>query len=116
MFSYIINNDDTIISCQNVKVKYDETGVPVTGASAFMTYHTVMRTSQQFHEALRVARSIADNITRTLNLVEKDGKMVPGDTRYEVFPYRSASHISMSIYCRCMNLKLNCLPPNLVEN
>uniref|UniRef100_A0A6A7FZJ5 Niemann-Pick C1 protein-like n=4 Tax=Hirondellea gigas TaxID=1518452 RepID=A0A6A7FZJ5_9CRUS len=72
---------------QNVKISYDESGNPVTAASAFMTYHTVMRTSKQFYEAMRVARSIAENITRTLNLVEKDGKFVPGDTNYEVFPY-----------------------------
>lgn len=71
-----------------MKVRYDESGNPVTGASAFMTYHTVMRSSQQFYEAMRVARSIAENITRTLNLVDKDGVAVPGDTVYEVFPYR----------------------------
>lgn len=73
---------------QSVKVKYDESGNPVTGASVFMTYHTVLRNSRQFYESLRAARAIADNITRTLNLVEKDGKLVPsGETKYEVFPY-----------------------------
>ncbi|XP_042239524.1 NPC intracellular cholesterol transporter 1-like [Homarus americanus] len=73
---------------QGVKIRYDESGNPVTGASVFMTYHTVMRNSKQFYEALRAARAIADNITRTLNLVEKDGKLVPsGETKYEVFPY-----------------------------
>ncbi|MPC37079.1 Niemann-Pick C1 protein [Portunus trituberculatus] len=73
---------------QSVKIHYDESGNPITGASVFMTYHTVLRNSYQFYEALRSARAIADNITRTLNLVEKDGKLVPsGETRYEVFPY-----------------------------
>lgn len=73
---------------QSVKINYDESGNPITGASMFMTYHTVLRNSRQFYEALRSARAIADNITRTLNLVEKDGKLVPsGETRYEVFPY-----------------------------
>lgn len=72
-----------------MKIRYDESGNPVTGASVFMTYHTVMRNSRQFYEALRAARAIADNITRTLNLVEKDGKLVPsGEMKYEVFPYR----------------------------
>lgn len=74
---------------QSVKIHYDESGNPVAGASMFMTYHTVLRNSQQFYEALRSARAIADNITRTLNLVERDGKLVPsGETKYEVFPYR----------------------------
>ena len=74
---------------QTVKVLYDEDGNPISGASAFMTYHTVMKSSRQFYEALRSARSIADNITRTLNLVEKDGELVPsGDMKYTVFPYR----------------------------
>lgn len=73
---------------QSVKVHYDDSGNPVTGANVFMTYHTVMRTSHHFYEALRAARAIADNITRTLNLVEKDGVLVPsGETKYEVFPY-----------------------------
>ncbi|KAK3863989.1 hypothetical protein Pcinc_030288, partial [Petrolisthes cinctipes] len=74
---------------QSVKIHYDESGNAVTGASMFMTYHTVLRNSQQFYEALRSARSIADNITRTLNLVEdEEGHLVPsGETRYEVFPY-----------------------------
>ncbi|KAK7065979.1 NPC intracellular cholesterol transporter 1, partial [Halocaridina rubra] len=73
---------------QSVKVRFDESGNPVTGASVFMTYHTVLRNSKQFYEALRAARAIADNITRTLNLVEKDGRLVPsGETKYEVFPY-----------------------------
>ena len=70
-------------------MRYDESGNPVTGASVFMTYHTVLRNSSQFYESLRAARAIADNITRTLNLIEKDGKLVPsGETKYEVFPYR----------------------------
>ena len=72
-----------------MKILYDASGNPVVGASMFMTYHTVMRESHHFYEALRSARQIADNITRTLNLVEKDGQLVPsGETRYEVFPYR----------------------------
>lgn len=50
-----------------------------------MTYHTVMRTSKQFYEALRSARSIADNITRTLN-ARLNGSTAK--TSYEVFPYR----------------------------
>lgn len=73
---------------QSVKIRTDESGNPLTGASAFMTYHTVLHNSLQFTDALKSARSIADNITRTLNLIEdEDGNMVPGPVKYEVFPY-----------------------------
>ncbi|RXG72798.1 Niemann-Pick C1 protein [Armadillidium vulgare] len=70
---------------QIVKLLQDEEGNVIPGASAFMTFHTVMKSSKQFYEALRSARSIADNITRTLNTF-KNGTMRE-DTHYEVFPY-----------------------------
>jgi len=51
----------------------------VPGATYFMTYHTILKTSQDYTNALREARKIAANITDTLN--SADG----GD--HEVFPY-----------------------------
>ncbi|XP_076063159.1 Niemann-Pick type C-1a isoform X2 [Oratosquilla oratoria] len=73
---------------QTVKVIYDESGNPSPGANAFMTYHVVLKNSRQFYEALRAARHVANNITQMLNMVEKDGQMVPsGEIKYEVFPY-----------------------------
>ncbi|XP_059177253.1 NPC intracellular cholesterol transporter 1-like isoform X2 [Physella acuta] len=48
------------------------------GASYFMTYHTILKTSEDYINALKDAREISDNITKTLN---KDGG------HYKVFPY-----------------------------
>ncbi|KAJ8409784.1 hypothetical protein AAFF_G00218430 [Aldrovandia affinis] len=48
------------------------------GATYFMTYHTILKTSPDFIEAMKMARVLADNITRTMG---KEGK---GN---HVFPY-----------------------------
>ncbi|CAG9859649.1 unnamed protein product [Phyllotreta striolata] len=41
--------------------------------SYFMTYHTILKTSEDYYESMRAARKIADNITATIGV--------------EVFPY-----------------------------
>ncbi|XP_037364629.1 NPC intracellular cholesterol transporter 1 [Talpa occidentalis] len=48
------------------------------GATYFMTYHTVLRTSADFIDAMRKARQVASNITKTMGLE---------DSTYRVFPY-----------------------------
>lgn len=45
-----------------------------------MTYHTILKTSKDYYEALEWARDISENITNTLN----EGQKEPV---YEVFPY-----------------------------
>ncbi|CAL4096449.1 unnamed protein product, partial [Meganyctiphanes norvegica] len=49
-------------------------------ASYFMSYHTILKSSKDYYEALREARILTDNITKSLN----EGLDVP---KYEVFPY-----------------------------
>ncbi|KAM9216146.1 NPC1-like intracellular cholesterol transporter 1 [Dugong dugon] len=50
-------------------------------ASRFMAYHTTLKNSQDYTEALRAARALAANITASL-------RKVPGtDPAFEVFPY-----------------------------
>ncbi|XP_008048744.1 Niemann-Pick C1-like protein 1 isoform X2 [Carlito syrichta] len=50
-------------------------------ASRFMAYHKPLKNSQDYTEALRAARKLADNITAEL-------RKVPGtDPAFEVFPY-----------------------------
>lgn len=44
-----------------------------------MTYHTVLKTSADFIDATKKARIIANNITETMGIKEKN---------YRVFPYR----------------------------
>lgn len=46
-----------------------------------MAYHTPLRTSQDYTEALRAARALAANITADLRKVEGT------DPAFEVFPY-----------------------------
>ncbi|KYO48265.1 NPC intracellular cholesterol transporter 1 [Alligator mississippiensis] len=48
------------------------------GATYFMTYHTVLKTSADFIDATKKARIIANNITETMGIKEKN---------YRVFPY-----------------------------
>ncbi|XP_003474080.3 NPC intracellular cholesterol transporter 1 isoform X4 [Cavia porcellus] len=48
------------------------------GATYFMTYHTVLQTSTDYIDALRKARLVADNITRTMSAK---------GSNYRVFPY-----------------------------
>lgn len=61
------------------------TSVPVVPwrwpASRFMAYHTPLRDSHDYTEALRATRALAANITADL-------RKVPGtDPAFEVFPY-----------------------------
>lgn len=51
------------------------------GATYFSTYHTVLKTSSDFIDAMKKARTIADNITETMGIKGKN---------YRVFPYRYA--------------------------
>ncbi|XP_063904619.1 NPC intracellular cholesterol transporter 1 homolog 1b isoform X3 [Zophobas morio] len=50
------------------------------GASYFMAYHTILKTSKDYYESMRSARKIAANITTTINT------KIPS-SQIEVFPY-----------------------------
>ncbi|XP_069106918.1 NPC intracellular cholesterol transporter 1-like, partial [Argopecten irradians] len=58
-----------------VDLVYNKTGV---GATYFMTYHTILKTSTDYIEALQHANSISQNIT---GILKENGK------NYNVFPY-----------------------------
>ncbi|XP_050509728.1 NPC intracellular cholesterol transporter 1-like isoform X1 [Diabrotica virgifera virgifera] len=49
------------------------TKLSTVGASYFMTYHTILKTSEDYYESMRAARKLADNLTQTVGV--------------EVFPY-----------------------------
>lgn len=49
------------------------------GATYFMTYHTILKDSPDFIDAMKMARALANNITRSMGLESKG---------YRVFPYR----------------------------
>ena len=51
--------------------------LPISLASYFMAYHTILRDSVDFTDGLRKARKISENLTLTLN-----------QSNVTVFPYR----------------------------
>lgn len=58
------------------------------GASYFMGYHTVLKTSSDYFEALRSARAVAHNITRTIQArLRMEGESEERVQQIEVFPY-----------------------------
>lgn len=67
------------LAAYSTSVKLDRDGQVL--ASRFMAYHTPLRNSRDYTEALRAARALAANITADL-------RKVPGtDPAFEVFPY-----------------------------
>lgn len=55
------------------------------GANYFMAYHTILKTSEDYYEAMRAARKVAANITLTMN---SHAQAMGLNTTVEVFPYR----------------------------
>ncbi|XP_076084000.1 NPC intracellular cholesterol transporter 1-like isoform X2 [Mytilus galloprovincialis] len=51
------------------------------GATYFMTYHTILKTSADYIKALKEARAIGDNITKTMQLSQSNSSVYP----YSVF-------------------------------
>lgn len=47
--------------------KDPKTGLSFPTASYFMTYHTILKTSRDYTEAMEEARIVGDNITKTIN-------------------------------------------------
>jgi len=64
------------------------------GATYFMTYHSVLKTSQDFTNALRYARELGDNITESFEDTNTSDIVGPGNVTHfqnctsRVFPYR----------------------------
>lgn len=57
-------------------------------ASYFMTYHTILKTSSNYYEALRAARKVSYNITRTIKAnLRLSGVTESEIAKVNVFPY-----------------------------
>ncbi|XP_015113278.1 NPC intracellular cholesterol transporter 1 isoform X2 [Diachasma alloeum] len=54
------------------------------GASYFMTYHSILKTSADYYESMRAARKISANIT---NMINSHMEAANRSERTEVFPY-----------------------------
>ncbi|KAG7205223.1 hypothetical protein KM043_018307 [Ampulex compressa] len=61
-----------------------QTGLSRVGASYFMAYHTILKTSADYYESMRAARTVAANIT---DMINSNLKKMGDDTTVEVFPY-----------------------------
>ncbi|XP_059616891.1 NPC intracellular cholesterol transporter 1 isoform X3 [Phlebotomus argentipes] len=65
--------------------RYRQTQV---GSSYFMAYHTILKSSSDYYEAMRVARKISHNITSTIHAkLRLQGKDEAYIAQIEVFPY-----------------------------
>ncbi|KOX79311.1 Niemann-Pick C1 protein [Melipona quadrifasciata] len=62
----------------------DPEGLSKVGASYFMAYHTILKTSADYYESMRAARAISANITDTINNYLKS---TGSNQNVEVFPY-----------------------------
>lgn len=72
----------------NLKLIGGNTTYPISevGATYFMTFHTILKTSKDYYESMRAARKIAANLTE---MIEKRVQMenLTVDGNVEVFPY-----------------------------
>lgn len=66
-----------IFYLKGVNYELDEEGNAKIFDSYTMSYHSILKNSKDYYEALRSARKIAANITDTINM-----------SGVEVFPYR----------------------------
>ena len=65
-----------------VRVVRDAANRTNVGASYFMAYHGILKTSEDFYTALEWARKLSANMTETLTKAANDGRT------HEVYPYR----------------------------
>ncbi|MGH0141010.1 UNVERIFIED_CONTAM: hypothetical protein FKN15_055717 [Acipenser sinensis] len=73
------------------------------GASYFMTYHTVLKTSPDFIDAMKKARSLADNITESMGLAGKDYRVFPYSVFY-VFYEQYLTIVNDTVFNLCVSL------------
>ncbi|XP_053872581.1 NPC intracellular cholesterol transporter 1 [Malaclemys terrapin pileata] len=73
------------------------------GATYFMTYHTVLKTSADFIDAMKKARIIADNITETMGIKEKNYRVFPYSVFY-VFYEQYLTIVHDTIFNLCVSL------------
>jgi Niemann-Pick C1 protein len=70
-------------------VNIDESNqIEKVGSSYFMTYHTILKESKDYYEAMRSARKISANITRTIQASMRLANQPEAQVQeVEVFPY-----------------------------
>ncbi|NXE07390.1 NPC1 protein, partial [Lophotis ruficrista] len=73
------------------------------GATYFMTYHTVLKKSSDFIDAMKKARVIADNITESMGIKEKNYRVFPYSVFY-VFYEQYLTIVHDAIFNLCISL------------
>ncbi|NXH16805.1 NPC1 protein, partial [Bucco capensis] len=73
------------------------------GATYFMTYHTVLKTSSDFIDAMKKARVIAENITEAMGIKEKNYRVFPYSVFY-VFYEQYLTIVHDAIFNLCISL------------
>nr|XP_033789766.1 NPC intracellular cholesterol transporter 1 [Geotrypetes seraphini] len=78
-------------------------GSTSVGATYFMTYHTVLKNSSDFIDAMKKARSIAENITEAMNTKEAHSRVFPYSIFY-VFYEQYLTIVDDTIFNLCLSL------------
>ncbi|NXP82275.1 NPC1 protein, partial [Ramphastos sulfuratus] len=73
------------------------------GATYFMTYHTVLKESSDFIDAMKQARALADNITETMGIREKSYRVFPYSVFY-VFYEQYLTIVHDAVFNLCISL------------
>ncbi|XP_050984906.1 LOW QUALITY PROTEIN: NPC intracellular cholesterol transporter 1 [Labeo rohita] len=73
IFSFPCSGHAAYSTAVDLKENYTD-----VGATYFMSYHTILKTSSDFIDALKMARELTDNITQAIG---------PQNKTYSVFPY-----------------------------
>ncbi|XP_053570950.1 NPC intracellular cholesterol transporter 1 [Bombina bombina] len=73
------------------------------GATYFMTYHTILKNSSDFIDALRKARVVAKNITATMDTPEKSYRVFPYSVFY-VFYEQYLTIVDDTVFNLCVSL------------
>ncbi|RXN37378.1 Niemann-Pick C1 [Labeo rohita] len=81
----LLNNYGHAAYSTAVDLKENYTDV---GATYFMSYHTILKTSSDFIDALKMARELTDNITQAIG---------PQNKTYSVFPYSGHAAYSTAV-------------------
>ncbi|KAG8442189.1 hypothetical protein GDO86_011113 [Hymenochirus boettgeri] len=73
------------------------------GATYFMTYHTILKNSTDFIDAMKKAQSIAKNITNDLDITDKSYKVFPYSIFY-VFYEQYLTIVNDTVFNLCLSL------------
>lgn len=72
----------------------------VVTASSFMAFHTILKTSEDYYEALRWARKLTDNLTMTMNEGRNEKDVIKLAFIFHIFRFRATLFYGFAA-CQC---------------